>query len=165
MTVAVVATGCTAPAENLVLPPADPAVLIVPLPVGIDAVVDRVVDGDTLVVSGRRVRLIGIDTPETVKPDSDVECFGPQASAATKALVPAGTAVRLVTDVERQDRYGRDLAYVYRSRDGLFVAGYLAREGFGRALSIKPNVAQRARIAALADDARAAGRGLWGECG
>lgn len=147
------------------LPTARPEVLVTPLPGGTDASVERVVDGDTLVLAGgTRVRLIGVDTPETVAPDKPVECFGPQASAATKALLPRGTAVRLVRDREARDRYQRDLAYVYRASDGLFVAGYLVREGFARPLSIKPNVAHRAELARWSDQARAERLGLWGAC-
>jgi micrococcal nuclease len=90
----------------------------------------RVVDGDTIVVSlaGReeRVRYIGVDTPETVKPGAPVECFGKKASARNKALLPPGTEVRLDRDAEERDRYGRLLAYVYRARDGLFVNASLA---------------------------------------
>ncbi len=94
----------------------------------------RVVDGDTIVVSvaGRdeRVRLIGIDTPESVKPGSAVECFGKEASGHLASLLPEGTVVRLVGDVEQRDRYGRLLAYVYREADGLFVNAAMARDGF-----------------------------------
>ena len=68
-----------------------------------------------------RVRLIGIDTPETVDPRKPVQCFGKEASDHTKALLPAGTAVRLERDAEARDRYDRLLAYVYRASDGLFV--------------------------------------------
>src|SRR5690348_2856653 len=89
------------------------------------ATVVRVVDGDTIVVhingSDETVRILGIDTPETHKPDTPVECFGPQASDRMTALLPKGTTVRLVRDVEARDRYGRLLAYVYRDSDGLFV--------------------------------------------
>ena len=158
-------SGCASSPAPVALPPAAPEVLTTPLPGGTDAVVDRVVDGDTLVASGRRVRLIGVDTPETVKPSSPVECFGPEASAATKALLPKGTEVRLVRDVEAKDRYDRELFYVYRARDGLFVAGYLVRAGFARPLSIKPNTAHRTELARLSASAKAAGRGLWGACG
>ena len=81
------------------------------------AFVSRVVDGDTVVVmvQGKKesVRLIGIDTPESVKPGTPVQCFALEASARTKALLPAGTRVRLVNDVEARDRYDRLLAYVY----------------------------------------------------
>jgi endonuclease YncB( thermonuclease family) len=81
------------------------------------AAVERVVDGDTIIVTGHiRVRLIGMDTPEVVDPRKPVQCFGEAASARTKALLPRGTAVRLVYDADRYDRYGRTLAYVYRAR-------------------------------------------------
>src|SRR5204863_2603564 len=98
------------------------------------ASVTRVVDGDTIAVSvnGRteKVRLIGIDTPESVKPGTPVQCFALAASTRTKALLPKGSAVRLVRDVEERDRYGRLLAYVYRARDDLFVNLALVREGY-----------------------------------
>ena len=133
------------------------------------ATVERVVDGDTVIVrlSGRRerVRLIGIDTPETVKPNTPVQCFGPESSRRAHELLPAGTAVRLVGDVEARDRYQRLLAYVYRAADGLFVNLVLAREGYARPYPFRPNVAHEAEIARAADDARAAGRGLWSRCG
>src|SRR5579862_7051577 len=109
------------------------------------ATVRRVIDGDTIVVSigGRdqRVRLIGIDTPETVSPVKPVQCYGKQASSHTKALLPPGTAVRLVGDVEARDVYGRLLAYVYRRSDGLFVNLELATDGFASLLTYPPDVA------------------------
>jgi len=75
--------------------------------------VERVVDGDTLLLAdGARVRLIGVDCPETVKPHHPVEPFGPEASAFTKSFV-AGGQVRLQFDRERIDRYDRFLAYVF----------------------------------------------------
>ena len=158
------AGACGSRHVRLAVPPARPEALVAALPPGADGVVDRVVDRDTLVVGGRRVRLIGVDTPETVKPGTPVQCYGPEASAVTKALLPAGTRVRLVPDVERTDRYGRDLAYVYRSRDRLFVDAYLVQEGFARTLSIAPNVAQRSRLGSLAEQARSGRRGLWSAC-
>lgn len=128
----------------------------------------RVVDGDTIVVSagGRedRVRYIGIDTPETVKPGAPVECFGKKASARNKALLPPGARVRLETDAEERDRYGRLLAYVYRDGDGLFVNASLVRDGYATTLTIPPNVARADELAALARAARRAGRGLWSAC-
>lgn len=147
------------------LPAARPDVVTSPLPRGDDATIERVVDGDTVVLAGgKRVRLIGVDTPETVAPNKPVECYGKEASAATKALLPTGTPVRLVRDVERQDRYKRDLAYVYRVSDGLFVSGYLVREGFARPLSIKPNVAHRTELARWSAQAKQEGLGLWSAC-
>jgi micrococcal nuclease len=132
------------------------------------ATVTRVVDGDTIIVSlaGRdeKVRLIGIDTPETKKPDTPVECFGKEASARMGQFLPRGTPVRLVRDAEARDRYGRLLAYVYRTRDGLFVNLAMAKEGFAAPLTIPPNVAHTDEFVAAAAAARRAGRGLWGRC-
>jgi micrococcal nuclease len=128
----------------------------------------RVVDGDTIVVSvgGRdeRVRLIGIDTPESVKPGSPVECFGKEASGHLASLLPEGTVVRLVGDVEQRDRYGRLLAYVYREPDGLFVNAAMARDGFAEPLTIPPNVAHTSELTAAARGAREGRRGLWAAC-
>ena len=86
------------------------------------------------------VRYIGIDTPESVKPGSPVECFAKRASAFNERLV-AGERVRLVRDVEERDRYGRLLAYVYRVRDGLFVNAELVRRGYATVATFPPNVA------------------------
>ena len=96
--------------------------------------VERVVDGDTLVLSKLgRVRMIGMNTPETVAPaqrqGAPAQCYGPEASAATKALLPAGTAVRIETDAAPEDKYGRTLAYVYREPDDVFINGRLVEEG------------------------------------
>jgi micrococcal nuclease len=131
------------------------------------ATVVRVVDGDTIVadVGGReeRVRYIGVDTPETVKPRTPVQCFGKKASAENHRLVE-GERVRLVADAEARDRYGRLLAYVYRASDGLFVNAELVRGGYATPLTIAPNVRFADRFATLAAQAREAGRGLWSAC-
>jgi micrococcal nuclease len=133
------------------------------------ATIERVVDGDTVVVDieGRedRVRLIGIDTPETHKPDSPVECFGAEASARLAELLPEGTAVTLVRDVEPRDRYDRLLAYVYRHDDDLFVNLAMAADGYAAAYTYPPNVAHADEIVAAAAEARDEGRGLWSSCG
>ena len=127
----------------------------------------RVVDGDTVVVRTggheERVRYIGVDTPESVKPGTPVQCFAKAASAANKRLVE-GQEVRLVGDAEARDRYGRMLAYVYRKRDGLFVNAELVRRGYAKPLTIPPNVRFADRFAALAREARVARRGLWRAC-
>ena len=129
--------------------------------------VERVVDGDTFVLEGGdRVRLLGIDTPETVDPDRPVGCFGPQASAYTKHLL-TGRRVRLVYDRERRDVYDRLLAYVYLERPAapdLFVNARLVSAGYARTLSIPPNTAHAAQLAALERAAALAGRGLWSSC-
>ncbi|HRW37265.1 MAG TPA: thermonuclease family protein [Aquihabitans sp.] len=135
---------------------------------GLSARVVHVVDGDTVDVelagATERVRLLGIDTPETVKPGHPIDCFGPEASARTKALLPAGTAVVLQRDTEPRDRYGRLLAYLWRRDDGLFVNGSLVDDGFADTLSIEPNVAHRSDLSARRAAARAEGRGMWGSC-
>lgn len=130
--------------------------------------VERVVDGDTVVVrmsgASERVRLIGVDTPETVDERRPVECFGREASAFTAGLLPPGTPVLVVRDVEARDAYDRLLGYVYRSTDGLFVNLELAEQGFAELLTIPPNVAHAEELRAAARRARTASRGLWSAC-
>ena len=131
-------------------------------------VVRRVVDGDTLVVAfggdDERVRLIGIDTPESVDPRRPVECLGKEAAAHLRGLVPNGTEVRLERDVEPRDRYDRLLAYVHRVDDDLFVNLAMVEAGYAEPLTIPPNVAYRERFSTAARQAREAGRGLWSAC-
>src|SRR3954464_7953777 len=126
----------------------------------------RVVDGDTIKVrldGGRteRVRYIGIDTPESVKPNTPVQCFAKKASHYNASLV-AGRAVTLRMDAEARDRYGRLLAYVYT--DGRFVNRELVARGYARTMTIPPNVAHADEFARLATRAREAGLGLWKAC-
>ncbi len=135
----------------------------------LDTKVVRVVDGDTLVANaeGRveRIRLIGVDTPETVSPSKPVQCYGKQASDHLKALLPPGTLVTLTTDAETHDVYGRLLAYVYRHSDGLFVNLELAQEGYASLLTFPPNVAHEPQLARAVNDAHQRRLGLWGTCG
>jgi micrococcal nuclease len=132
------------------------------------ATVEHVVDGDTIdvTIGGRRerVRLIGINTPETVDPRRPVECFGHEASEHTSTLLPAGTEVELVRDVEPRDAYGRLLAYVYRRPDGLFVNLDLAAQGYADLLTFPPNIAHVDEFRAAVASARRASRGLWSRC-
>ena len=135
--------------------------------------VTHVVDGDTIDVSmpdgsDETVRYIGIDTPETVKPDTPVQCGGPRAHAVNERLV-GGRSVTLRFDAERRDVYGRLLAYVYlpAARPGahpLFVNAELVRLGLARTLTIPPNDSFASLFARLAARAGALGRGLWGSC-
>lgn len=125
----------------------------------------RVVDGDTIHVQlgdrREKVRYIGMDTPESVKPGTPVQCFAKAASAANARLVD-GRRVRLELDAEERDRYGRLLAYVYVGR--VFVNAELVRRGFAVQLTIPPNVRYADRFRTLARDAREHGRGLWSAC-
>ncbi|HWO83042.1 MAG TPA: thermonuclease family protein [Solirubrobacterales bacterium] len=129
------------------------------------AYVSRVVDGDTVEVQldgeEEDVRYIGVDTPETVKPDTPVQCFGPQASDFNHRLVEH-RRVRLVFGAEQRDVYGRLLAYVYL--DGRFVNAELVRRGLARTLTIPPNDRFAGRLKRLEIAAARAGRGLWGAC-
>ncbi len=137
--------------------------------VAANAVISRVVDGDTVEVEvegvTESVRLIGVDTPETVDERKPIQCFGPEASARTASLLPQGTAVRLERDTEARDRYGRLLAYLYRASDGLFVNVALVRDGYGSVLLIEPNVTYAAAFRDAQATARQQGAGLWGVCG
>jgi micrococcal nuclease len=136
--------------------------------VAAEGTVVEVVDGDTVVlrIEGRteRVRLLGVDTPETVHPDRPVECHGPESSALLHQLLPPGTVVTLGRDVQVRDPYDRLLLFLTRS-DGLLVNEELLRRGAADVLVIEPNGVLADRFRAAAADARAAGAGLWGRCG
>src|SRR5215207_4425687 len=116
------------------------------------ATVEHVVDGDTIDVRIgdrlERVRLLGIDTPEVYVDRGPPDCFGPEASAFTKTLLPGGTAVRLERDVVGRDDYGRLLAYVYLAADGSLVNETIVRQGFARPLTIAPNGVFAGRLVA-----------------
>jgi micrococcal nuclease len=136
------------------------------------ATVERIVDGDTLIVhlggDRVRVRLLGIDAPESVKPGAPVECYGREASHRAAALLPAGAAVRLRTDPtqDREDRYGRLLAYVSVDGQSESVNERLLREGFARLdLRASRPFLEATAFRAAQRDARAARRGLWRACG
>ena len=131
-------------------------------------VVVSVTDGDTFTVdiAGNRekVRLIGVDTPETKHPTKGVQCWGPEASQFTQTLLAVGTRVRLVRDVEARDRYGRLLAYVYLADTNVFVNRELVRLGFARPYPFEPNTSHKTDFAEAAWEAQGARRGLWGAC-
>ncbi len=121
--------------------------------------VTRVIDGDTIVLEGMgTVRLIGVDTPETVDPRRPVQRFGKEASEFTRALL-AGRRVRVAYDQERTDRYGRTLAYVYLL-DGTFVNAEIVRQGYGLAYTRFPFKYLDA-FRRHERDARQQQRGLW----
>ncbi len=133
-----------------------------------NAKVNRVVDGDTLVVeidgTEERLRLIGINTPESVDPRRPVMCFGKEASAHLAELVPPGTAVRIERDVEARDRYDRLLGYVYRAADGEFVNLRMVTDGYANQYTFPPNVEHVDTFRAAARTARESGTGLWSAC-
>jgi micrococcal nuclease len=138
---------------------------------GTAATIVRDVDGDTVLArAGRRtfyVRLLGIDTPETHRPGTPVECGGPEASARMSALVPPGTHVRLETDPtqDRVDRYGRLLAYVWLP-DGRLAEDVELESGWATTYVYEGNPVELfSRLAAAAKRARVAHRGVWARCG
>ena len=132
-------------------------------------VVVHVVDGDTLDVrvggTEERVRLLGIDTPESVAPNRPVQCYGAEASAYLASLVPGGTQVRLERDAVARDKFGRLLAYVYRDEDDLLVNLALVEQGYADAVTYGDNEALYPQLVAAEGEARNGGRGLWGVCG
>jgi len=129
------------------------------------ATLARVVDGDTLqLTDDTRVRLIGIDTPETVHPDFGDECYGAEATRLAERLLRPGDELRLVLDVDTFDQYGRLLAYVYRAVDGLFVNARLVKRGFAYVETVPPNVSHAEQFRRLARQAREHDRGLWSAC-
>ena len=127
----------------------------------------RIVDGDTIVVDrGRgneRLRYIGIDTPETVKPDTPVAWMGPEATAANRALVE-GRELVLERDVSETDQYDRLLRYVWLESDAgwLMVNEALLRRGVAQVTTYPPDVAYVERFLQAQRAARDAGAGLWG---
>ena len=157
-------------------PAATPAQLSAPEPIPAaadEATVVGVSDGDTIRVEvggePATVRLILVDTPETRQPRSPVECFGPEASARTEALLPEGTTVYLERDVSEADRFGRLLRYVWvpvgDGEEGYLLNERLVREGYAALSTYPPDVREAERIRAAQQQAVAEGAGLWAECG
>lgn len=130
----------------------------------------KVIDGDTfhIDVNGEEVsvRMIGIDTPETVDPRRPVGCFGKAASDETKRLLE-GKNVTLTKDITDTDKYNRLLRYVFlpiSGSDNLFINDYLVRQGFAKAYTYPPDVKYDSRFVAAEQEARENLRGLWNEC-
>lgn len=125
------------------------------------AVVSRVIDGDTVELStGQIVRYIGIDSPETKKPNNPVECFGQEATQKNRELVK-GREVTLIQDVNNTDRYGRLLRYVYV--DGVMINEQLVQEGYAVASSYPPDVKYQDLLHEAEEFARENKLGLWGD--
>lgn len=129
--------------------------------------VTKVIDGDTVELeNGSKVRLLGIDTPETKDTRKPVECFGKQASNETKNLLE-GKMVLLEKDLSETDKYGRLLRYIFLPlSDGksLFVNDYLIREGFAKALNYPPDVKYDDQFRQAEQEAKIGKKGLWGKC-
>ena len=124
----------------------------------VSARVTRHTDGDTLWLSGiGKVRLIGVDTPEVY---GAVECYGREASAFVRRLLPLGARVRYSLGVDPRDRYGRALAYLY-TPDARFINLMLVRRGYAQPLTIPPNDRFAGRFVAAARTARVRRVGLW----
>ncbi len=132
------------------------------------ATVEWVIDGDTLdlIIAGRqeRVRLIGVDTPESVSRDTPIQCFGEEASTALKGLLPVNSEVRIERDIEARDRFGRLLLYVYRAEDNLFINEWLVANGYADTLFFEPNIAFRSSFTERRNAARSEQLGLWASC-
>jgi endonuclease YncB( thermonuclease family) len=129
--------------------------------------VNEFVDGDTIRVNMNgaieTVRFIGMDTPETHKPNTPVQCYGPQAAAYTKQII-GNNAVRLESDPlnTNRDRYGRLLRYVYLP-DGTLVETKLINEGYAFAYTLFP-FSKKAEFSASQETAKQTGKGLWSAC-
>lgn len=124
--------------------------------------VSRVIDGDTIeLTNGKKVRYIGIDTPEVVDPRKPVECFGREAANQNRTLVE-GKTVWLEKDISDIDRWGRLLRYVYVG--DVFVNDTLVREGFAKASTYPPDVRFRERFRNAQQEARDQRKGLWAGC-
>jgi micrococcal nuclease len=123
--------------------------------------VTRVIDGDTIEIEGgKRVRYIGIDTPETVDPNRPVGCYGKEASIKNTELV-LNKRVKLVKDVSETDKYGRLLRYVFVG--DTFVNDYLVKEGYAKASTYAPDVKYSDQFSKSEKDSRESLKGLWGD--
>jgi micrococcal nuclease len=132
----------------------------------------RVVDGDTIEVAGGcgdKIRLLYIDTPETVKPNAPVDCYGPEASSYSKSQLKVNTKVYLKSDKEATDRYGRDLRILYFNNVDIdtFEKSYnyqLAKTGYGVAKFYSPNITYKKQMLEAENQAKTNNLGLWSKC-
>lgn len=151
-------TTSQSPGESNPGPPAD----------ALPGTVVDVIDGDTVRIdfgeATESVRLIGIDTPEPSGGFQPTECFGDEASAFTRGLIPEGSAVLVTFDAELRDRFDRLLGYVYRADDGLFVNLSIIENGLAGQMTIEPNSTFSGLFGAAAAEADRAGLGLWRAC-
>ncbi len=131
-------------------------------------IVESVVDGDTVVLdfgsTTETVRLLGIDTPETVHPTLPEQCFGAEATQALTQLLPPGTPIRVERDTQARDHFGRLLLYLYRADDDLFVNEWLLDNGLGDTSFYEPNTAYQVRLTQARLTAQTESKGLWASC-
>jgi micrococcal nuclease len=150
-----VMTGCTAPGADSARQ--SPEIVVV-----------QVIDGDTVNLAfgdvTERVRLLGIDAPESVHPTLPEQCFGRESSEVLGRLLPPGAEVHVFRDKQLRDHFGRLLLYVQRADDGLPVNRFLVENGLAAASFYEPNTQLRSEIAGAERRAREAGVGLWGSC-
>ena len=127
------------------------------------------VDGYTIVVdiigNRERMRLLGIDTPESVAANRPERCFGWESATYLASLLPKGTEVALIRDIESRDQFDRLLAYVVRSSDQLFVNLDLLERGYAGVMIYEPNSFYRELFEDAENDALRAGIDLRGVCG
>ncbi len=167
MAIALLSTGCSGLSVGPTSTPWDPARPASPSPPGREAALTGVVDGDTVKVRldgvTESVRIIGIDTPESRRPGTPVECFAREATQAAEGLLPEGSNVWLELDPtqDTRDRYGRLLAHVWLA-DGRLFAETMIRDGYGIHY-VYDGIPSRhaARLAAAQADAERAEAGLW----
>jgi micrococcal nuclease len=139
------------------------------------AVVERVVDGDTIRVTVEepggaipptdsvRIRLLNVDAPELDHPERGEDCGATEATAFVEALTPPGSTVHLAADVEDRDAYDRPLRGVW-NQHGVFVNAELVRAGWAEVVLFPPNDRFHGRLLPLEAQARAEGRGVWAVC-
>jgi micrococcal nuclease len=136
-----------------------------------EVVVNRVVDGDTVELrDGRKIRLLNIDTPETVKPNTPVMCYGKEAKARMVELVDKKT-VWLTYDKEKQDKYGRTLAFIYTDKDNATnqkveaSANFtMIKSGLARAVFYPPNTTYKREFTSINQFVVDKKLGLWAAC-
>ena len=158
---AAIAAGCDAGGDGGPSPATGPARA---------ATVVRVVDGDTLVArvdgADERVRLLGVDAPESVTPERPVECFGPQAAGEARRLMPRGARISLAEDPSqgKRDRFDRLLAEVTVAGGTTTVNEELVAGGFAEVFRGDGRARLLPSLRQAESAARAARRGLWGAC-
>lgn len=145
--------------ESTPIPTTEPSSTATPDPNITTTRVVNVVDGDTFKIeSGETVRMIGIDTPETVHPSKPTQCYGKEASLKTEELIE-GKEIRLEKDVSEKDKYNRLLRYVYVG--DIFVNEYLVREGYATSSSYPPDIKHQDRFVEAQKLAKEENKGLW----